>query len=105
MARMLLEVNLENKIPDKNTVAFLRLLTLPSSADKINLASAFTVIDSFDTSSNIIYLREGAEHEISGDLIHFKFNGSRFVLPKDCIIFISDLTSGAILWSKKGETK
>lgn len=102
---MLLEVNLENKISDKNTVAFLKLLALPSPADKINLASALAVIRNLDMSSYIIYLHEGAECEISGDLIRFRFKESEFVLPKDCIIFISDLISGVILWSKKGEAK
>ncbi len=106
---MLLEINLENKIHNPNTVAFLKLLARPSSADKINLASALAVIDIFDASGNIIYLREGAEHEICGNLMYFKFKESNFVLPTDCIIFICDLKAEDhkknIVWSKKGETK
>ncbi len=89
---MLLEVNLENKIIDKNTVAFLRLLAHPLLADKINLASALAVIDNFDASGNIMYLREGAVHELFGDLIRFKFGVSEFVLPKIYIIFICWIT-------------
>lgn len=102
---MLLEVNLENKITDPNTTAFLKLLAHPSSADKMNLASALAVIDSFDASSNIIYLKECVEYEVLEDLIGFKFLRLGFYLPKTCIIFISDLISGTILWNKKGEAK